>query len=115
MRRSDFTFPLQRVKVSVGLGGLHYHLPECPCCHPESFSALSPKLKPVDNDYLTIEVPKELIDEEAPIDYLGHYYRSHLKACKELIAREEGKKSNAKRSGSKQHRTKESGNTRTRI
>jgi hypothetical protein len=67
------------------------------------------------DDYLTIEVPKEIIDQGIDIIYLERNYYSHLKACKELIAREEGKKSNAKRSGSKQHRTKESGNTRTRI
>ena len=82
----EYKFPLQKVKLRVGLGGSHYHLPDCPAASDEAFMG-----HPEMNDYLDIEVPKELIDKKVDISYLGREYASHINVCKRLIKYKEGK------------------------
>lgn len=75
----QYSFPLQKVKVRVGLGGSHYHLTDCPAASDKSFIK-----NPDMNDYLEIEVPKELVDKRRHITYLGRTYVSHIDVCKGL-------------------------------
>ena len=69
------TFPLETVRVKVGLGGSHYHLPECPAAQfsQDAF------------DYVEIEVPKLWVEKHLDLPMFGRTYRSHIKACKALI------------------------------
>ena len=73
-------FPLETIRVKVGIYGSHYHLPECPAC--QKGTTLTDKDR---YDYLEIEIPKILVDKGHDISFLGKNYHSHIDGCKKLI------------------------------
>ena len=87
LNRMEVSYPLNKVKLRVGLTGLHYHLKDCPVASGLSF----PESKY--NDYLNIEVPEEYIKEGSSLVFLNKTYISHIKMCKLLIENKSKKKS----------------------
>lgn len=85
--KENIIFPLETVKVKVGLGGIHYHLPDCPSAQPLVFPRTKLSLNLQYSDYVEIEVPKQWVEKHLDIPMFGKTYRSHIKACKELIKR----------------------------
>lgn len=84
--RSLVEYPIEVIKVRVGLGGKHYHLVDCPAAEPDAFVHGSIGSRN-DYDYMEIEIPKVLADKGYLIDFLGRQYVSHIPVCKELVKR----------------------------
>ena len=79
--RDMLVFPLETMRIKVGLDGIHYHLPDCPAASRDSFTI------PESYDYVEVEVPKIWVEKEVDIPLFGRVYISHIKACKEMLRR----------------------------
>jgi hypothetical protein len=81
----DLKYPVNKVRVCVGLEGSHYHLCGCPSTMHTVYLG-----HPEDYDYMEIEIPVALADQRADIEYLGKRYRSHIDICADLMAKSYG-------------------------